>query len=216
MDRPVRDTCCIEGCDRGVHSAHMCRSHARRQQRYGDPLHGGPLRTVTGEGSLNHGYWWTGVPPELRHLVPPGRRAEFEHRLVMAVELGRPLAADESVHHRNGDRLDNRPENLELRTTSQPKGSASRTSWLGRTTCSTGTPPKPRPRWVATSTRRPARLERTRARRPDRTAGSRDDRRSPEGIRTLATAVRGRRPRPLDDGALGVQSCCAVVVRVRP
>ena len=26
--------------------------------------------------------------------------------------------------------------------------------------------------------------------------------RSPEGIRTLATAVRGRRPRPLDDGAL--------------
>jgi hypothetical protein len=27
--------------------------------------------------------------------------------------------------------------------------------------------------------------------------------RSPEGIRTLATAVRGRRPRPLDDGALG-------------
>ena len=24
---------------------------------------------------------------------------------------------------------------------------------------------------------------------------------SPEGIRTLATAVRGRRPRPLDDGA---------------
>ena len=25
---------------------------------------------------------------------------------------------------------------------------------------------------------------------------------SPEGIRTLATAVRGRRPRPLDDGAL--------------
>src|SRR5215218_9893029 len=27
-------------------------------------------------------------------------------------------------------------------------------------------------------------------------------RRSPEGIRTLATAVRGRRPRPLDDGAV--------------
>ena len=27
--------------------------------------------------------------------------------------------------------------------------------------------------------------------------------RSPEGIRTLATALRGRRPRPLDDGALG-------------
>src|SRR4051794_24136216 len=33
--------------------------------------------------------------------------------------------------------------------------------------------------------------------------------RSPEGIRTLATAVRGRRPGPLDDGA---RCCCAAVV----
>src|ERR1700733_5229225 len=31
--------------------------------------------------------------------------------------------------------------------------------------------------------------------------GQRHPQRSPEGIRTLATALRGRRPRPLDDGA---------------
>ncbi|HWH28915.1 MAG TPA: HNH endonuclease [Mycobacteriales bacterium] len=70
---------------------------------------------------MSHGYWRVRVPEQERHLTR-GMAVELEHRLVMARRLGRPLERDEVVHHRDGDRLNNAPDNLELWTTAQPKG----------------------------------------------------------------------------------------------
>lgn len=46
----------------------------------------------------------------------------YEHVRVLSDHIGRPLADHENVHHKNGQRNDNRIENLELWSVSQPSG----------------------------------------------------------------------------------------------
>lgn len=61
------------------------------------------------------GYWKVKAPdhPAVAHLKPKHQYV-LEHRLVMEEKLGRFLKSDEFVLHKDGDRVNNDPDNLVL------------------------------------------------------------------------------------------------------
>lgn len=93
---------------RGRHGNH---ARGRHNGRWNDG------RLITSQGyiavrvSRDHPHAWG--PPGTLHAYA------YEHILVVMERIGRPLQPDETVHHRNGDRADNRDENLELLTRSE-------------------------------------------------------------------------------------------------
>lgn len=104
------EPCSVDNCDQPSKAHGMCQKHYTRWTKHGDPLVGA---TKAGEGYIDsHGY---------RNFERNGRVYK-EHRLVMEDYLGRELEPHETVHHKNGNRLNNQIENLELWSSRHPRG----------------------------------------------------------------------------------------------
>jgi hypothetical protein len=109
--------CDFPGCTKRHFALGYCQGHWR-QLREKRPL--APLREKKG-WYINRGYVYV-----LEPMHPNAKRDGYvaEHAKVMTARLGRPLESFEEVHHKNGIRSDNRPENLELWARGmQPPGS---------------------------------------------------------------------------------------------
>jgi hypothetical protein len=101
--------CSVQGCDRVAEDSFMCGMHAQRVRRYGDPHYKTPepVRRANNRAAQPH-------LGQLKHDTYPKLFGRHAHRVIAEQMLGRPLRPGEVVHHRDENRQNYSPENLEV------------------------------------------------------------------------------------------------------
>lgn len=116
MKHKLRERTCIDcGETRLVHSkAERCYPCSTKR-RIGKYKHDKATHWKGGKWDTGDGYIRMLIPEDSPFIAmaDKGRRV-LEHRLAMAQKLGRCLMQNEHVHHINGNRSDNHPDNLQL------------------------------------------------------------------------------------------------------
>lgn len=124
---PEKTRCEVDDCTRPIMpvTSKRCQIHNRRAARGGGPEgvgRGNPgvargIRNLAGRYVNKDGYVRVKVPG----VVGNGGWV-LEHRVVMEQRLGRGLLPGENVHHIDGNKENNHPDNLELWVSRQPAG----------------------------------------------------------------------------------------------
>lgn len=93
--------CSVPGCDAKVRCVGLCNRHYRRMRKYGDVNH--VANRPAGAGTImTQGYC----------MIEIGGRCVLRHVLIAERALGKPLPAGAHVHHVDGDRSNDRNDNL--------------------------------------------------------------------------------------------------------
>lgn len=115
--------CSVEGCEAKHRSNGYCQRHYMRWWKTGDP---GPVESTRRKAPDRVVSPRDGYARIRRQDHPRADKAGMvlEHVVVMEEVLGRHIVWElgEQVHHINGVKDDNRPNNLELWVCSQPRG----------------------------------------------------------------------------------------------
>lgn len=109
--------CSIEGCFEQAreYDRTLCRAHGQRMRRYGDPNYVTPEEVrIERLRDAQVARFPTVKPTTYRKLF--GRH---EHRVIGERIAGRPLLSTEHVHHKDEDKHNNDPDNLEVMTASE-------------------------------------------------------------------------------------------------
>lgn len=123
--RVARNGCSVDGCTRRHMAKGYCSTHYTRWLKHGTVNAARPVKCTAERQPLGYSYRAADGYVHVKVGTDrPGHRNGWMagHRVVMEEVLGRALLSGENVHHVNGVRHDNRPENLELWISSQPSG----------------------------------------------------------------------------------------------
>lgn len=106
-NRPPHQPCSVDGCETASKSNGFCVMHYHRWKKYGDPGQAGRIRREKGTGSITNSGYLSFNTVRNEH--------QSDHRRVW-IEANGPIPHGYVIHHRNGDKLDNRLENLQMMT----------------------------------------------------------------------------------------------------
>jgi hypothetical protein len=130
MKNTIKCELCGETCKTQISAAHLFTVHNMTTKEYRAlghqtlsparlaQLQSGPIATgkETGwRGKTGPEHWnWKGghVTRSGYRITYKNGRRDYEHRLIAEEMLGRPLNSDEVVHHKDGNRTNNSPDNL--------------------------------------------------------------------------------------------------------